>query len=240
MILTRINETILYATMEQIAALAILKDTRKGGVASVQGYVPSTNWIDKPVQNIQFISRINTERLYKRHIEALNALSYGDIADTIAKDDKLAAMTHTDLLALFESRRDMEVASKEKTLSGDRSGAHRAGHDRCYLSVDTGIKVNLMTSKGDDGLQHPVLSNGYPMIATIMVSAFFLKVTTVKEGTRKTVNSGAPVRMSNIIKSVLNQAGLNLKMLSLKADNFDRLTIDKNVIVADDYLSMVA
>ncbi len=240
MILTRINETVVFATMEQIAALAILKDTRKGGVASVVGYVPSTNWITKPVQNIQFISRISTERLYKRHIEALNALSYGDIADSIAKDTKLAAMTHTDLLALFESRRDMEVASKEKTLSGDRSGAHRAGHDRCYLSVDTGIKVNLVTEKGEDGLKHPVLTNGFPMVSTIMISAFFLKVTTVKEGTRKTVNSGAAVRMSDIIKSVLNQAGLNLKMLSLKADNFDRLTIDKNVIVADDYLSMVA
>jgi hypothetical protein len=240
MILTRINDTVLFATLEQIAALAILKDTRKGGVASVQGYVPTSGWIDRPVQNIQFISRISTERLYRRHVAALTALSYGDIADTIAKDSKLAAMSHTDLVTLFETRRDSEVASKEKTLSGDRSGAHRAGHDRCYIAVDTGIKVNLVTEKDKDGIKQPVLNNGFPMVATIMVSAFFLKVKTVKEGTRKEVKSGAPVRMSNIIKSVLNQPGLNLRMLSLKTDNFDLLTIDRNTIVPDQYLSMVA
>jgi len=237
--LLTLNGTQVWATDSEARAIATLEETRHGGCASVQGYVPSSNWTVKPVQNIQFLSRVSTAKLYARRLKALESISYGSIADSIVKDEKLAAMTHVDLVALFEARKQMEMDSITKTQDGDRSDANRQGHDRCYVQICTGVKVNLITEKGNDGLKHPVLIDGYPSVASIMVSALFLNVTTVKEGTRKVVNSGAPVRMGNIIKSVLSQTGLNLKMLSLKPDNFDKLTIDKNVILADelwDYL----
>jgi hypothetical protein len=235
-----LNGTDVLATDKEIAALNILMETRKGGFASVNGYKPSTNWVEAPTQNIQFMSRVSTERLYNRRVKALETLTFADVANHIASDTKLAAMSHTDLLALFNDRRQMEVDSMVKTLEGDRSDAHRQGHDRCYVHVTQGVKVNLVTEKGADGLKHPVLTNGLPTVASIMVSALFLNVTTVMEGVRKVVNSGAPVRMSNIIAKAVDKPGLSIKMLSLKPDNFDTLTIDKQTILPEHIHEFVA
>ena len=235
-----INGTEVWATEKEIAALTILSETRKGGFASAIGYRPSTNWIEAPTQNIQFMSRVSTERLYARRIKALEALTFADVANHIASDPKLAAMSHNDLLTLFNDRRQMEVDSMTKTLEGDRSDAHREGHDRCYVSVCQGVKVNLVTEKGEDGLKHPVLTDGIPTVASIMVTALFLNVTTVVEGVRKVVNSGAPVRMSKIIAKAVDKPGLTIKMLSLKADNFDAITIDRETILSGDLHDLAA
>lgn len=238
--LVKINGTQVWATEKQIQAIRTLEDTRGGGAASVKGYVPSSNWVVSPVQNIQFLSRVSTMKLYERRQKALEALSYGDIAESIAKDEKLAVMPHNDLVDLFNTRKAQEMASIQKTFDGERNDAHRQGHDRCYVQITQGVKVHLVTEKGEDGLKHPVLVNDYPIVDSIMVSALFLNVTTIQEGERKVVNSGVPVRMSNIIKSVLNQPGMNLKMLSLKADNFESLHIDNNAIVPSDLYDLVA
>lgn len=232
MIIT-INDTEVHATDKQIAAINVLSEARAGGCASVKGYKPTTNWVQRPTQNIQFLSRVSTERLYNRRLDALNGLVYDDIAEFVKDDAKLSALPSRDLIQLFWDRQDMEVSSIEKSLAGDRNDAHRQGHDRCYIGITKGVKVNLVTEKGDDGLKHPVLTDGVPTVASIMVSAFFLNVKTIVEGERKIVNSGNPVRMGNIIKRKLNQTGLNLKMLSLKEDNFDSLKIDGQAILPE-------
>lgn len=239
--LLSLNGTTVNATALEADAIDTLMDTRKGGCASVIGYKPSTNWTVAPTQNIQFLSRISTAKLYARRKAALEALTLSDVAESIAAEPKLAAMSLGLLNDLFIARRDMEVASIVKTQDGNRDDAHRQGHDRCYVNVTEGVKVNLVTVKGDDGLKHPVLAaNGFPTIASIMVSALFLNTTTTQQGVRKVVNSGPAVLMSNAIAKAMNKPTLSLKMLSLKADNFTALKIDRETILAEDIHELVA
>jgi hypothetical protein len=237
--LININGTMVWATLAEQATINVLQATRAGGCASVKGYVPSSNWTKKPVQDIQFISRVSTERLYKRRMNALMDIEFSDVVESIKQDKKLAALGDDKLIDVFNARKEFEINSITKTLTGVRNDPHRQGHDRCYIKISDGIKVNLKTETGDDGLKHPVLRNGHPLVGAILVSAFFLKTVTVKEGVRHVPDSGYPVRMSNAIKRVLNKTGLNIKMLSLKPDNFDKLTIDKNVIVSEELHGIV-
>jgi len=221
-------------TIEQANAIKQLNATRKGGCASVKGYQPSTNWIDKPVQNIQFISRISTENLYKRKLKALEALTIQDVLPLAAKHEKLAALSLEKACEIFDTRLASEIASLKKSLNGDSDDAHRQGHIRCYAMFGE-IKVNLITEKQNDGLKHPVLTNdGSCQCAAIMVPYIELNVKTVKDGTRKVVNSGAPVLMGNVIAKVINNKSTVYKTLSLKADNFETLTIDRQEFTPED------
>ena len=112
---------------------------------------------------------------------------------------------------------------------------HRQGHDRCYATITNGIKVHFVTEKNDeDGLMHPTTVNGYPVVDSIMINALFLNVTTITEGERKVVNSGAPVLMGNAISKVLNQRCVGIRTLSLKADNFEKVVIDHNAIIPEN------
>ena len=120
-------------TAAQAQAIKTLNETRKGGCAAVEGYVPTTNWVEPPVQDIQMITHFSTEKLYKRRIEALKGIKFEDIADKLANDEKLSAIpTMKEARSIFDDRKEKMIASLEKTLEGDRSDAHRKGHDRCY------------------------------------------------------------------------------------------------------------
>lgn len=231
-----INGQKVWATEAQYDAMIVLNETRKGGMATVHGYIPKTNWKECPIQNIQFISRFSTLKMYERQIAALKALRFDQL--DLSKEPKLAALTEDEAREIFQQRKDKEIASKEKTLSNDRSDAYRQSHDRNYIQVSEGIKVHLITETGDDGLKHPVLTDGLPAVSSIMVSAIFLNTTTVKEGTRKVVNSGAPVLMSKAIQDAINRPGLVFRALSLKADNFDSLMIDKETVIPDEYINI--
>ena len=233
-VLFKLNNELIWAPINVIEAINALIDCRKGGCASVHEYIPTTNYVVSPVQNIQFLSRVSTSRLYERRIAALEGLTFGDVADRLDRSNpKLADLSDAELADLFNQRRAMEIASMQKSLDGVRDDAHRQGHDRCYRHIGTGIKVHLVTEKGEDGLMHPVLTDGYPTVKSIMLSALFLTVKTIKEGERKVVNSGAPVLMSNAIKSVLTSPGLNLRTLSLKSDNFTSLSVDHRTLETD-------
>lgn len=231
-----INGQRVWATEAQYDAMMVLNDTRKGGMATIHSYVPETNWKERPVQNIQFISRFSTLKMYERQIAALKALRFDQL--DLSKEPKLATLSEDDAREIFQQRKEKEITSKEKTLSNDRSDAYRQAHDRNYIQVSEGIKVHLITEKDDDGLKHPVLTDGLPAVSSIMVSAIFLNTTTIKEGTRKVVNSGAPVLMSNAIQDAINRPGLVFRSLSLKADNFESLTIDKETVVPDEYINI--
>lgn len=241
-ILTSIGDTLVHATQQQIDAIEVLQQTRKGGCASVKGYKPKTNWKKdcQPTQNIQFLSRVSTANLYARKIAALEAVSFADIKANAAKDPVLAKLSDTDLMSTFHIRLDFEITG----MAGKRSNAHTAAHERNYIKISEGIKVNLDTAatkdENGDVRQLPVLTNGHPTVKVIMVSALFLNVTTTVEGVRHYPNSKAPVRMSNIIKGIINKSTLQLKMLSLNPDNFDSLTIDKNVILPSDIAEFAA
>lgn len=233
--LITVNGTKVWADDRQVQAIRTLEDTRKGGAASVTGYRPESNWTVRPTQNIQFLSRISTMNLYKRRIAALEALKYEDVAKAIAADPKLAAAPYGDMVELFEARKQMAIDSLQKTLDGDRSDAHRQAHDRCYVKVTEGVKLHLVTDKGPDGTKVPRLMNGHPIVASIMITALFLNVKTIVEGERKVVNSGLPVRMSNVIEKAIATPGNTLKTLSLKSDNFESVHIDGETILSEDF-----
>ena len=237
----------------QANAIQTMANTRKAGIASVTGYQPSTNWITPPTQNIQLITHISTENLYKRRLEALQAIEFKDILPLCMDDEILSgAKPDTDkaktmlgvksLQVLFNARKEQEIASLEKSLAsfaGEtiETDAHREGHTRCYVHFGS-VKVNLETEDGMiDGKKKkvPVLdADGNVMLASIMVPYIELNTTTIIEGERKVVNSGSSVRMKNIIQRALNKRSTALKTLSLKADNFESFKIDGNELLAED------
>ena len=222
----------VWATPEQVEAVAVLLDTRKGGVAAVEGYSPSTNWITPPVQNIQFISRINYGKMLERKKAALEGLSLADVADAIAREPKLADLSSAEQRSLFHEALDAELASIETTQSGDRSDARRQASDRCFIRISEGVRVHLETEKVN-GETHPVLTNGHPTIKSIMVEAFFLNTTTVVEGVRKPVNSKPLTLMKQAIREAIDKPGVSFKNLSLKEDNFKALKVDKQTILPE-------
>ena len=215
----------------QAQAIQTLNVARKGGCAAVSGYVPSTNWIVPPIQDIQLLTNFSTEKLYKRRIAALQEITFADVSQFLAADEKLANTTMAECRRLFEDRHGKMVATLEKTLEGDRTDAHRQGHDRCYVHIG-GVKVNLVTEKVD-GLQQPVVDrhDGTVRAKTVMVKYLELNVKTRQKGQRKTVNSGAPVRMGNLIEKTLNKRSVGFRTLSLKEDNFESFKIDRREIL---------
>jgi hypothetical protein len=224
----------VWMTQAQADALEILEQANRGGCAAVKGYVPSTGYLPGkcPTKNIQMLTRFSYPNLVQRKLDALNAITFEDVQPHLTAP-KLTALSLDSLRELFEQRKAQEVASLEKTLSGDRSDAHRQGHDRCYARFAEGVKVHLETKKGKDGLMYPVLTNGYPTVKSIMVHFLELNSTTIVEGERKVVNSGAPVLMRNAINKVLNQRSVGIRSLSLKEDNFEKLSIHHDVIVPE-------
>jgi len=134
-----------------------------------------------------------------------------------------------DLIELFNVRKENLVDSLKRTLDGERDDAHREALDRCYAHIGD-VKVHLDTEKVN-GLMQPVVdSDGDVRVKNVMVKYLELNVKTRKEGKRKVVNSGAPVRMTNLIESCLNKRSVGFRTLSLKEDNFEEFKIDKRVI----------
>lgn len=234
--LTDLNGTKFRATAAQAQAIEALSKARAGGLARVYGYKPTSGYVSGkgPTVDIEMLTRFSTERLYQRKAAALSDITFSDVREHIKADPVLNALSEIELQDIFNTRKSAEVASMAKTLtSDDRSDAHRAGHDRCYAKVADGIRVNYVTEKVD-GLQQPVLTDGLPTVAAILVNYLEINKETIVPGEYKVVNSGAPVRMSNCIDKVLNQRSVGFKMLSLKEDNFDRLTMSRATYLPED------
>ena len=237
-----VNGERVWATDAECEAIRILSETRNGGFATVHGYIPESNW-DKnarPVQDIQFLSRFSIAKLYERRIDALTALRFDDVSDTVSKDEKLSTMDNDKLRELFVARKMQEIESMEKTLAGVRDNAQRKAHDRNYIHVSEGVKLNLVAEPNAEGIKVPVLRDGIPTVRSIMVTAIFINVRTLTEGTRKYPNSGPAVRMSNAMKGTLNRPGLDIRSLSLKPGNWDRLSIDGTELLVEQVHPEVA
>lgn len=138
-------------------------------------------------------------------------------------------MTIPALKEIFDARKATLIESLERSLDGDRSDAHREAHDRCYVHIGD-VKLHLDTEKVDGRMEPVVDADGAVLVKTVMVKYLELNVKTVKEGVRKVVNSGAPVRMEKLIESCLNKRSVGFKTLSLKEDNFEEFKIDNRTI----------
>lgn len=238
-ILTDLNGQKFRATTEQAEALESLSVARQGGIATVYGYVATSDRVKPTVYDAQFITRFSIENLYKRKMAALSDLRFSDVKEFIDADPVLSKLPETELLTIFNTRKVKEVDSMNTTLTGDRSDAHRQGHDRCYARVADGIKVHFVTEKVD-GLMQPVLTDGLPTVASIMVACLELNRNVREPGEYKVVKSGAPVLMSNAIAKVLNKRSVGLKFLSLKEDNFERLIVARKAYLPEDVASIPA
>lgn len=229
----------VWASRQQADTIETLALTRKGGFTRIYGYRPSSNWVVSPVQDIVGITRISTAKVYERKRTALESIAFNDIADAIKASPKLSALTRSAQVELFTTRLSKELQSLNTSLDGVREDAHRKGHDRCYLNLADGVKVNYVTEKGADGLMYPVITDGFPTVASIMLTYLENSKVTRVAGERKVVNSGVDKLMSNAINSVLNSKSVGIKTASLKEDNFERIVIDKEVIVCEDVVGLV-
>ena len=229
----------VWASSKQADTIATLISTRKGGFAKIYGYTPTTNYIQSPVEDLVVNTRFSVRKLYERKIAALKSITFDDVVPFIKNNDKLSALLESEQRALFSTRLESMVDSMNKTLEGDRSDAYRAGHDRCYLNISDGVKVNYVTKKESDGLMHPVIIDGFPTVGSIMISCLINSKKVRKPGVRKVVNSGNGVLMSNAIDSALNSRSVSLKTLSLKEDNFERISIDGEVILCEDVVGLM-
>lgn len=234
-------------TQEQADTLNKLKDIIAGGIGTVHGYVSTSDRTKPEKADIQFITHFSTERLYERKAAALRELSYDDIAEFAEKNPKVQALSSDERVALFETRREQELASIQKTLDGDRSDNYRQAHDRCYVHIAKGIKIHLRTFNEDytDGgvkkkRKAPELIAGLPVAESIMLSILELNRTVIEPGEYKIVNSGASVLIKNAMLRGLNSRSVGLKTLSLKADNFDSLVVSRKTFLAEEFSQIPA
>lgn len=243
MIFTTDSGCTFNCTEAQAQTLETLCEIIKGGIGTIHGYVSTSNRVTPEVSDIQFITAFSIKNLYKRKIAALEGLLYEDVAAAAEANDKVAALSESDRVALFEQRKQSEIDSMQKSLDGDRSDAHRQAHDRCYCNVGQGVKIHYITESesyiDDDGKTRkrkvPVLTNGLPTADSIMLSILELNRTIIQKGEYKKVNSGASVLMKNAMLKALNLRSIGIKTLSLKHDNFDRLVVSRHTLLAEDF-----
>lgn len=222
----------------QAVALETFTEARKGGFASIKGYVSKTGYVAPKVSDITALTRISVMRLYERCIDALESLTLSDVMEKIPADSRLRTLTVNELETVFNDRRTMEIDSMRKTLAGERDDARRQAHDTFYRFIDVGVKVHLKTEKlaGETVLVRDA-ATGLPIAESIMLTYIPISENVLTEGVHKVVNSGNPVLMSNAIKACLPKS-CKLRTASLKEDNFDSIAIDGNAVIPNDIKGM--
>jgi len=226
----------------QAATLDKLKDIQRGGIGTVYGYVMESNRVKPEKADMQFLTAFSVHELYRRKAAALESLTYDEVAEYAEQHDKVAALSESERVALFEERKQQELDSINKSLSGDRSDNQRKAHDRNYCYIGKGIKVNFVTHEekytDEDGKTKkrkvPEEVAGLPVCRSIMLDILELKRDVIEEGEYKKVNSGASVLIKNAMLKGLNLRSIGIKTLSLKEDNFDSLVVSRKKILAED------
>lgn len=230
-------------TTEQAATLESLKDVVAGGIGTVHDYVSVSERTVPEIATIQFITHFSTARLYERKIASLRELRYSDIAQFAESNDKILTLTESEREELFNTRRNSEIASMEKTLGGDRSDNRRQAHDRMFCDIAKGIKVHFHPVKEDyidaDGKKKkrtvPEKVAGLSVAKSINLSVLVLNKTIKQKGEYVVRDSGAPVLMGNAIQRALNSRSVGLKSLSLKEDNFESLVVSRKTFLAEEF-----
>ena len=226
-----------WCSKQQSDVLNTLRQLNKGGIGTVHGYVPSTGYEISPKIDLQIITRISIESLYKRKIKALDEVSFADIKPFLKDNPKLAVLEEAKAREIFNYRKQKSIDSMTKTLEGERTDALRQGHDRNYITVCQGVKVNLQGSKVD-GIKIPNTVNGYPIAETIMLNYLEISRKVIVPGQKKKApNSGAEVLISNLIEDQLNSRSVGIKTLSLDPSKFDSISVSKQQILKEDLKS---
>lgn len=218
----------------QAASIEALMETNGGGFAVVHDYVSTSGRVTPETADINFISRFDTEKLYKRRIAAIESVKLSDVIDELSSHPKFKAETLDKVTEVFNARKAGLIASCQTTLDGDRSDAYRQGHDACYHTLVKGVKVHFVTEKTTDNLMRPVLTNGLPTVDSLMLNIIQVSKTVKVPGTYKKVNSGLPVLIGNVIEGKLPKS-VKIKALSLKDDKFSSLTIGKVEMLPESF-----
>lgn len=196
-------------------ALEVFALMNHGGFGTAVEYKPTTNYVEVPTVNIQFISKFSVAKLYERRLEALQGIAFCDI---VCDHPKLAALSKLDQQAMFSQCIAAMVDSMRKTLIGDRDDAHRQAHDKFYVNHSQGVKCHLETTDGPEGTEL-VLTDGLPTVASIMLNVIEIGRKVIVPGKKKVVNSGPKVLMDNAIAAVWGKRTLHMQTLSLKPHN---------------------
>ena len=189
------------------------------------------------MSNLQVITRYSHSKLVQREHDALVDVNFNDCDFSNVPETKMKGKSALDL---FNKAHDALVSSAVKTLTNDRTDAHRAGHDRCYLPLKNGYKMHLVTEKGEDGLMQPVLINGMPIVKSVKLMVLVLNKTVLVKGSYKPTNPQLLTYFKDAIKRVVaSKVNVRVASLSLKEGQFDNLKIDSNVVVDAGILSLI-
>lgn len=225
------NDQKVCLSANQVEALNVLTSTNGGGIATIHDYVSTSGRVTPETANITFISRFSVSRLYDRRKAFLETLVMDDVN---FKEPKLTGLSLDALSEAFTARKATMIASITKTQQGDRSDAHRQGHDRCYHTICEGVKLHFKTFTDSDGLKQPIDIDGYLVVESIMLNIIEISRKVTIPGEYKTVNSGVPVLIENAIQSVMPRS-CKIKAISLKDDNFSSLKIAGNEMLPEDF-----
>lgn len=218
-------------TEAQAATVATLAGTAKGGFACIHGYKPSTGVIEQPIFDVTLISRISYARLCERKLKALDSLTFEQAKPVLAQFPKLAKLTESEQRKLFQER--LAFMTGQVEADRDRSTAQHEAHRRNYVTIAQGIVGHLVCEKVD-GVRLPVVdSDGVYTLDHIMVAGLPVQKRTIVEGSYKTVNSRAPTIMGKAIERLLPKVSTKYRRYSLKAENFDSVSISHAQIEPD-------
>lgn len=232
-----INGTQVHMTDKQAQTVFNLESS-KHGFASIHGYVSTSNRITPEVANYVFNSKFSTIRLYERKLEALRAIEFKDVDVTgwIAskgRDSKPNAEMQ------FEWCKALMIQSLNATILGVRNDPHREGHDACYIPVCHGVKVHLVTAKNDEGLMRPVLTDGIPTCAKVIINAIVVSKNVITPGQYKDVKNGSKVLMDKAIEKLMNKRSVKIITFSLDDDKYDTLKIGGLEIASESEIEEV-
>lgn len=225
-------------TERQLDVLNSLDSCRHGGFATVHGYKSGTvgkkKCLRQRVSNINFVSKFHYTTLVEKWLDKAETVELEDLdlpANAAAKFSEAKA----ELIASYKRTLD-----DEKTNSTPINEGHRAGHKRCYIHSDTGIKCNLVTTFDKDlKCMIPVIAeNGLPTIASIMVSVLQINQKILDPGEYGATKHQAKTIAKNAIEKLAKGVSKPYKMLSLKDDNFEKLSMDGEEISSEDLASI--
>lgn len=224
----KINGTTVNITADQMDRVTTLQAAHHG-FAAIMGYVSTTGRVTPETANYVIQSKFSTQRVRDNNVAALREITVDDLdlTDWVPNKGKNACDTAEEQ---FELCVKLLLDSIEKTNSGDRSDAHRQGHDCNYLRVCSGVKIHYVTDfvKNEEGksVKRPVLDkDGVPTVKSIMVEGLVHDRKVVTKGEYKKVNSGSKVLMDNAIKRVWNRRRNNLVTFVLTDDKFESVKI---------------
>jgi hypothetical protein len=105
-----------YAQASLLSVLETLAECVAGRFAAIMGYVPvsSKDWNIVPKYDATFTSRFDTLKLYQRKRMALEGITFDMLAEAIAREPKLSALSHDALVALFTLRKDLKACERAK------------------------------------------------------------------------------------------------------------------------------